>query len=317
MVKRVVLLVVAGILLVVSAALGLAAAWGYSALGPDGVMRFGLGTITPDSTAQATIIDVDRYSLSIPYIQSLGTVTLEATTGETGDPSDVLFLGAAATPDVDSYLRGTPYSVAVRVGDEWQTRQVPGSGTAAPAREQAFWLAAAVGREPAIQVPDQRPLTLVVTHPAGLPTGPFALRFGFTVPDAPTWILVMAAVAAVLLIVAIVLVIIAFRVKTAPRRRGKHEAEPVEDGVPVAAGAAPADVAPAGAAPADVAPEPEHLADEPAQPPAEPVTEVLPATAVEAQPEPEAEPAPPSPVAVDEPSSSTDDEMVPGDASNI
>ncbi len=127
MVGRVVLGVGGVLLLLGGLAAGGAAAWTSAVFGSDGALRIDTGTITPAPGTIATLIDVERFGASVPYLGSLGRTSLSVTSGDTGDPSDTMFIGAAGTAAVDAYLRGTPYSVAIREGDDWTVRAVPGT----------------------------------------------------------------------------------------------------------------------------------------------------------------------------------------------
>ncbi len=225
MVKRVLVAILAVLLLVVGGALATAAVWAHSAFDSNGVMRFDAGTIDPGPDARSTIIDVDRYQASVPYIGELGTTRLAVSTGEGSDPSNILFIGAAATPDVDTFVKGSAYAVALRDGSEWTTREVPGALIPPLPRDQTFWLAQDVGRNPGIAVPDDRPLTLVVMHPAGVPSGPLVMSIDFAIPQVARWVLGMAIAAGVLLIAGIVLLIVVVRMRG---RRGRHEGDVVE-----------------------------------------------------------------------------------------
>ncbi len=228
MVKRVLLGAVAVLLIAAGAAAGVIAAWANGQFGTDGVMSFDAGTIIPADASQATVIDIERFGATIPFIGPMGTTSLSVTSGESGDPSDTLFIGAGATADVDAYLKGAPYTVAIRNGSGWTTRDVPGGASAALPRQQGFWLDDSVGRHPDIQVPDLRPLTVVVMHPSGLSSGPVTLGIEFRVPDSATWIVGFAIAAVLLLALGVLLLVVAMR---GGRRRGRHE-----DGVQTAAG---------------------------------------------------------------------------------
>ncbi|MBK9740179.1 MAG: hypothetical protein IPO93_11810 [Actinobacteria bacterium] len=218
--KKVVVGVIAAVLLVAGGACGAAALWAYDTFGSNGVMRFDAGTITPGPLARATIVDIDRFGATVPYIGQYGRTTLSVSSGERGDPSDTLFIGAAATSAVDEYLRSTPYAVGIRDGDAWITRDVPGVRVPELPREQEFWLAEAVGARPAIAMPAERPLTVVLMHPATVPTGPVTLSIDFTLPDASTWILGLAIAAAVLVLLSLLLFVLLFRMR---RRPGRHQ----------------------------------------------------------------------------------------------
>jgi hypothetical protein len=223
---RVVLGTAGVLLLLVSLVAGGVAAWASAVFGSDGVLRLDAGTITPAPGTIATVIDVDRFSATVPYVGDLGTTSLSVSSGDAGDPSDTMFVGAAGTPAVDAYLRGTPYSVAIREGDSWTVRAVPGASEPALPREQDLWITDDVGRRAAIQVPQERPLTLVLMHPSAIPSSQLALAVDFAVPGVMTWVAWLLGGAAVLLVAGAVLLVLALR---RPRRAGRH-----------AAGAAPA-----------------------------------------------------------------------------
>jgi hypothetical protein len=235
-VKRVILGVVAVLLIAAGACAGVIAAWANSEFGATGVMRFDAGTIQPAASAQAIVIDIDRFGATVPFIGQLGTTALSVSTGESGDPSDTLFIGAGATADVDAYLKGVPYAVAVRDGSQWTTRDVPGSTAAAPPRQQGFWLDDAVGRQPAITVPGLRPLTVVVMHPAGLWTGPVTLGIDFVVPASADWILGLTIAAALCVLLGALLLVLSVRWgRGRGRRRGRHEDSGAPEPQPVVA----------------------------------------------------------------------------------
>ncbi|MDQ5975903.1 MAG: hypothetical protein QG661_3112, partial [Actinomycetota bacterium] len=172
MIKRIIVVIVAIVMLAAGVACATAAVWVNGAFDENGVMRFDAGTIEPGADARSVIVDVDRFGATIPYIGQFGTTRLSVRTGERADPSDTLFFGAASTSDVDAFVKGSAYAVALRSGSEWTTRDVPGALVPPLPRPQPFWLAEDVGREPAIVVPQDRPLTLLVMHPSGIPTGP-------------------------------------------------------------------------------------------------------------------------------------------------
>lgn len=225
MVKRVLIAILAVLLLLVGGALGAAAVWANGAFDENGIMRTDAGTIVPGPDARSTIIDIDKFEANVPYIGSLGTTHLTVMTGEGSDPSNTLFFGAGATPDVDAFVKGSAYAVALREGSEWVTREVPGTLIPPLPRDQQFWLAQDVGRIPGIVVPSDRPLTLLVMHPSGIPSGPLALSIDFSIPQVGRWVLGMAIAAAVLVIVGLILIVVVIRMRG---RRGRHEAAVAE-----------------------------------------------------------------------------------------
>jgi hypothetical protein len=197
-----------------------AAIWAYSTFGMGGLLSFGAGTIQPGPEAKSILLDVDRFGATVPYLQDYGTTTLSVTTGERGDPSDTLFIGAAGTPDVDGFVKGTPYAVALKDGDGWATKPVPGLSAPDLPRTQTFWLAQSVGPRAAITVPAQRPLTLLIMHPSGIPTGNVSLNIDFTVRNASKWIVGASIAAAGLLLLGIGCLVLLFRMRS---HRGRHQ----------------------------------------------------------------------------------------------
>jgi len=220
-VMRVVLGVAAALLLLAGLAAGGLAAWASSVFGSDGALRFDAGTITPAPGTIATIVDVDRFSATVPYVGDLGTTSLSVTSGDAGDASDTVFLGAAGTPAVDAYLKGTPYSVAIREGDAWTVRAVPGAAVPQRPREQDLWITDDVGRRASIAVPQERPLTLVIMHPSAIPSPQLALSVDVTVPAVTTWVVWGLVAAGVLILMGALLLALALRRR---RTAGRHAA---------------------------------------------------------------------------------------------
>ncbi len=222
MVMRVVLGVAGVLLLLAGLAAGGLAAWGSAVFGSDGALRFDAGTITPSPDSVATIIDVERFSATVPYVDRLGRTSLSVTAGDAGDPAATVFLGAAGTAAVDAYLKGTPYSVALREDGGWSVREVPGVVLPGLPGDQELWIVDDVGRRASVEVPAERPLTLVLMHPSAIPSGPLSLTIDFTVPGVVTWVVWLLAAAAVLIIAGAVLLVLAVRLR--PRPAGRHAA---------------------------------------------------------------------------------------------
>jgi hypothetical protein len=229
-VKRILVGLLAAVLLVAGGVAAAAAIWAYSTFGMNGRMSFDAGTITPGQAATATILDIDKFGATVPYIGAYGTTTLSASTDEPGDPTATLFMGAAKTESVDAFVKGTPYAVAIRDGSQWTTRDVPGTGQPELPRTQSFWDVQAVGARPAIVVPDQRPLTLVIMHPSGIPTGPVTLSIDFTVRNASQWITGLAIASGILLVLGIIALVVMFRMGG---RKGRHRDHAPGEGQPI------------------------------------------------------------------------------------
>lgn len=225
--KKILVGLLAAILLLVGGALAAAAIWGYSTFGMKGLMSFGAGTVTPGPQATSLLLDVDRFGATVPYLQDYGTTTLSVTTGQTADPTETLFLGAAPTSDIDAFVKGTSYSVALREGDSWTTRDVPGLAPAGLPRDKDFWLADGLGPRPSIAVPTQRPLTLLIMHPSGLRTGPITVTIEFTVRNASTWITGLAIASVGCLLLGIACLVLLRRMRS---HRGRHQGQLPTDG---------------------------------------------------------------------------------------
>ena len=219
MVKRIVLGIIAALLILGAAVTGTAAAWGYATFVAADGLAFDAGTIVPGQADALTVVDVDRFAATVPYLDSLGETRLGVTSVDRGDPSSTLFLGAASTSDADAFVKGAGYAVAVRDGAQWAVREVPGAQLPPPPGEQTFWIAADVGRAPHIIVPQARPLTLVIMHPAAVPSGPLVLSAQFAIPGARTWALSLGIAALVLLLLGIGFLVWALR---RPRAAGRH-----------------------------------------------------------------------------------------------
>ncbi len=289
MVKRVLVAILAVLLLIMGGVLGAAAIWANSAFDENGVMRTDAGTIDPGANARSTIIDIDRFEASVPYIGELGTTRLTVMTGEGSDPSNTLFFGAAATSDVDTFVKGSAYAVGIRDGSEWVTREIPGALIPPLPRDQQFWLAQDVGRNPGIVVPSDRPLTLLVMHPSGVPSGPLTLSLDFAIPQIAKWVLGMAIAAVVLIIIAIILIIVVIRMRG---RRGRHEGDVVvAAAAPVVVESAPVVEAVPVVEPAPVVEAAKPETEEPVAPEEPFVEEPVADTLFDAEPAPEPEPA--------------------------
>lgn len=219
MVMRVALGVAAVLLLLAGLAAGGLAVWASAVFGSDGALRVDAGTITPAPGTIATIVDVDRFSATVPYVGDLGTTSLSVTSGDAGDASDTVFLGAARTPEVDAYLKGTPYSVAIREGDAWTVRAVPGAAVPPLPREQDLWITDDVGRRASIEVPQDRPLTLVLMHPSAVPGAQLALSVDVAVPAVATWVVWGLVAAGVLIALGVLLLALAVSRR---RTAGRH-----------------------------------------------------------------------------------------------
>lgn len=215
MIRRVLLAVVALVLLAAGAATIAGGVWLLGTFGSDGVLRGSLGRIDPVPGTLSTIVDIERFEVDVSLPDGLAETRL-AVRPVAGD---VLFLGAAPTPDLDAYLAGSPYTVAALSGSTWQTREVPGERPADLPGPAPWWLAIDQGPQPSISVPAERPLTVVVAHPGAQPTGAFDVSYEVLLPQARPASIALFAVGGVLLLLGVAAAVGAALVRG---RRGRH-----------------------------------------------------------------------------------------------
>ncbi len=262
--KRVLLGVCGVVALLLAVVLGSLAGWGQATFADGGSLRMDLGTVVPGDTDTAIVFDVARFGASVPYLDAVGRTQLAVHSAKPDGTQTDMFVGAAATDQVDAFVKGTAYAVGLHDADGWQVRLIPGT-LPLPAPGSGSWLAAAAGPTALIDVPTSRPLTVLVARSDGAPVGPVALAADFTVPGARTWTLWLAVAALVALIAGVVLVLLAVRAR---RPKGAHEVGgPVAEAEPsTVAGETAAETA------ADAAAEPSTVAGEPSSPVDEAVT---------------------------------------------
>lgn len=216
MIRRLLLAVLALLLLAGGGAAIVGGVWLLGTFGSDGVLRGSLGRIEPVPGTLATIVDVDRFAVDVSLPEGLSETRLSVRPVQ----GDVLFLGAAPTADLDSYLAGSPYTVAARTGTTWETREVPGERPVDLPGPAAWWLAIDQGPQPAISVPAERPLTIVVAHPGAQPTGPIDVSYEVLLPQARAWAIGLFVAGGVLVLLGLAAAVGAVLLG---RRRGRHQ----------------------------------------------------------------------------------------------
>ena len=188
-----------GALLLIAAIPAALAAGGIEAsVGRSGVVVQPLGELRAAEGDAAVIVDgVDARLVSpdtppwlsdalalagtdVPgVLQDIGEVVLVASPA-----AGSAFLGVAPAEDVNSYLDGTSYSVAVGRAGEWPTISVPGRGApSVPAGEQ-WWVAQGVGDAPELPAQALDGHTLVLMKADAAPGPQAALRLEYRVPGA-------------------------------------------------------------------------------------------------------------------------------------
>jgi len=156
----------------------LRAAEGDRAVVVDGVSARLVAPETPQWMAGVlALAGTDMPSLAA----ELGTVSIVATPAE-GEA----FVGTATVDAVNDYLSGTPYSVAVREGQDWPTVSVPGGKEPALPQTRDFWAASSVGVAPELSADALEGLTFVLMRPDAAPAPGAALRLEYRLPGAHT-----------------------------------------------------------------------------------------------------------------------------------
>lgn len=216
MTRKAILVVLGVVSLVMGAAVGAFAFVVFSTFDSDGRLHVNLGRVDVGS-AHTVVIDIERFSAEIPYLDAWGSARLVVSAG--GRP---LFAGIAGTPDADALLQSHAYTVARRASQGWETLPVPGNGGPVSPQDcaaQEVWLVAAQGPSVELEVPESRPITLLLAA-----DGPLrVLDLGADVVLSQESLIVAGGgvAAGVLLVLGAVLVIVG---AVLPRRRGDHEA---------------------------------------------------------------------------------------------
>ena len=164
---------------VVSQPLGLlSAAPGDAAVVVDGVSAR-LVTPTPPEWLRGALalVGTDADALAT----EVGDVALVATPA-----AESAFLAVAPVEDVNDYLDGTPYSVAVMKDGEWPVVSVPGTGVPALPGDQPWWLSSSSGSAPELPAEVLDGQTLVLMRLDASPTPEASLRLEYRVPGAST-----------------------------------------------------------------------------------------------------------------------------------
>ena len=138
-----------------------------------------------------------------------------------------LFLGVAASDDVEAWLAGAPYSVATRLpmnGDEATYRTVEGDGVPGDPTRADFWVAKAAGPgQQTVTWPLEEGTWTVVVMNADSSRGVVAdVSAGVTVPGLSWVVAILLSVALTALVIAILLLVAALY---RPRPAGRSSAE--------------------------------------------------------------------------------------------
>lgn len=192
------LTIVGTLLIVLSIPAALAATGIQASVGRTGVVSQPLGVLSAAPGDVAVVVDGVSARLVTPAppdslrgVLALMGTDADALAGEVGDvalvatpAADSAFLGVAPIEDVNDYLDGTPYSVAVLEDGEWPVVSVPGSGSPESPEGQPWWLGAASGTAPELPAEVLDGQTLVLMRPDASSDPEASLRLEYRVTGA-------------------------------------------------------------------------------------------------------------------------------------
>lgn len=182
-------------------------------------------------TGVAVVAEDFRVDTSaIPVPDNLGTLTLTVT----GRNGRAVFVGAAKTSDIDTYLTGAPYDVVVDLtaGEKATTRKVPGSQQPQPPASQGFWAAQSSGAPAVLTAHVPSGDTLVVMNADATPVVDADVVVTLTVAKVWTYSWIAAGVGVLLALLALLLF---WRARVAGRRRREAAAVLAQDDAAVVA----------------------------------------------------------------------------------
>jgi hypothetical protein len=170
-----------------------------ASVGKSGVVAEPLGTLRAAEQDRAVIVDEVSARLVLPSVHPLleqalalggtdpATLAEEIGTAVLVVASDTdagVFIGVGPVDDVNDYLAGVPYSVAVSQDGAWPTVSVPGDRTPMAPEDVDIWSASATGLAPELPTADLTGTTLVVMRSDVDPGVETSLRLEYRVPGA-------------------------------------------------------------------------------------------------------------------------------------
>jgi hypothetical protein len=182
-------------------------------------------------TGVAVVAEDFRVDTSaIPVPDNLGTLTLTVT----GRNGREVFVGAATTSDIDTYLTGAPYDVVVDLtaGEKATTRKVPGSQQPQPPGSQGFWAVQASGAPAVLTAHVPGGDTLVVMNSDATPVVDADVVVTLKVAKVWTYSWIAVGVGVLLALLAL---LVFWRARVAGRRRRAAAAAQAPDDAAVAA----------------------------------------------------------------------------------
>ncbi len=182
-------------------------------------------------TGVAVVAEAFRVDTSaIPVPDDLGTLTLTVT----GRNGREVFVGAATTSEIDTYLTGAPYDVVVDLtaGEKATTRKVPGSQQPQPPGSQGFWVVQASGAPALLTAHVPSGATLVVMNADAAPVVDADVVVTLKVAKVWTYSWIAVGVGVLLALLALLLF---WRSRVAGRRSRAAAAARAQDEAAVAA----------------------------------------------------------------------------------
>ncbi|MCH9816394.1 MAG: hypothetical protein K0U64_08070 [Actinomycetia bacterium] len=138
---------------------------GVQTFGTAGTLALESPTLESDADAYALVTDVVSVETGLPFSDALGDTTI----GASSQNQKSLFIGLAATNQLDEYLLGVPYDVVRDNEGNWETLSVPGAEKPKDPTRQDIWIRRSTGTSPEMRfTPASRgATTFVVMNAAG------------------------------------------------------------------------------------------------------------------------------------------------------
>lgn len=206
-------------------------------VGRSGLVTQPFGSVTSEPNQIAIIADGVSAQWTLPeepdwVATSLALLGTDAETAveEVGDFTFVvtpvqdsdIFVGLAPVNEVDAYLDGTPYAVAVNDGEQWPTIAVPGDREALVPESVGIWTVSSVGTPAQIPLEALDGSTLVLMNPDASAGVSATMRMEYRVPEATTTMESSALTAAAASVGGFLLVLLGAFLVVGRRRRGRH-----------------------------------------------------------------------------------------------
>jgi hypothetical protein len=216
------------------ALLSLAVGAGLVAVGIAGIQTFGSeGRLNLESPvlesgpeSYALVIDVADVETGLAWSEKLG----ETTIGARSTDQVSLFVGLAATPDLDDYLNGVSYDVVRNEGVGWELSTVPGTKKPDSPRAEQFWTRRGTGESPTIPFKQASggKTTFVTMNSDGGPTVAAIMTVGYRSSVIYPLSVGVVALGTVLILLAVFLVFRSWKKRTPAIRDQETPASPTE-----------------------------------------------------------------------------------------